>query len=80
MPLTELKSRYDEERSLKEAGDQKVAKLSEQLKREKDENERLQTELVQHTIHFCEEFILLSYKLKTYFVYGECCSFNAARL
>lgn len=48
-----MKSRYDEERSLKEAGDQKVAKLNEQLQREKNENERLQTELVRHTIHFC---------------------------
>lgn len=51
--MTELKSRYDEERSLKEANNQKVVKLSEQLQREKDEIERLQTELVQHTIHFC---------------------------
>lgn len=53
LTLTELKSRYDEEKSLKEAGDQRVAKLNEQLQREKEENERLQTELVQHTIHSC---------------------------
>lgn len=53
LTLAELKSRSDEERSLREAGDQKVAKLNEQLQREKEENERLQTELVQHTIQFC---------------------------
>lgn len=49
----DLKSRYDEEKSLREAGDQRVAKLNEQLQKEKEENERLQTELVQHTISFC---------------------------
>lgn len=53
LTLTDWKSRYDEERSLKEAGDQRMAKLNEQLQKEKEENERLQTELVQHTIHFC---------------------------
>lgn len=46
---TDLKSRYDEEKSLREAADQRLAKLTEQLQKEKHENERLQTELVQHT-------------------------------
>lgn len=43
---TDLKSRYDEEKSLREASDQKLAKLNEQLQKEKQENDRLQTELV----------------------------------
>lgn len=44
---TDLKSRYDEEKSLREAADQRLAKLNEQLREAKEENERLQTELVQ---------------------------------
>lgn len=44
---TDLKSRYDEEKSLREAADQRLAKLNEQLQEAKEENERLQTELVQ---------------------------------
>lgn len=47
--LTDLKSRYDEEKSLREAADEKLAKLNEQLQKEKQENERLQTELVQYS-------------------------------
>lgn len=50
--FTDLKSRYDEEKSLKEAADQRLAKLTEQLEKEKQENERLQTELVRHTLSF----------------------------
>lgn len=49
MNLTDIKSRYDEEKSLREAADQRLSKLTEQLQKEKQENERLQTELVQHT-------------------------------
>lgn len=45
--LTDLKSRYDEEKSLREAADQRLGKLTEQLQKEKQDNERLQTELVQ---------------------------------
>lgn len=44
---TDFKSRYDEEKSLREAADQRLAKLNEQLREAKEENERLQTELVQ---------------------------------
>lgn len=44
--FTDLKSRYDEERSLRDAADYKLVKLNEQLQKEKQENERLQTELV----------------------------------
>lgn len=44
--LTDLKSRYDEEKSLRDAADHKLAKLNEQLQKEKQENERLQTDLV----------------------------------
>lgn len=44
---TDLKSRYDEEKSLREAADQRLAKLNEQLQEAKEENEQLQTELVQ---------------------------------
>lgn len=47
---TDIKSRYDEEKSLREAADQRLSKLTEQLQQEKKENESLQTELVQHTI------------------------------
>lgn len=45
---SDIKSRYDEEKSLREAADQRLSKLTEQLQKEKQENERLQTELVQH--------------------------------
>ncbi|MEQ2194787.1 hypothetical protein XENOCAPTIV_003023, partial [Xenoophorus captivus] len=45
--IVDLKSRYDEEKSLREAADQRVSSLSEQLQKEKQENERLQTELLQ---------------------------------
>uniref|UniRef100_A0A8C4I7B1 Early endosome antigen 1 n=1 Tax=Dicentrarchus labrax TaxID=13489 RepID=A0A8C4I7B1_DICLA len=45
--IVDLKSRYDEEKSLREAADQRLAKLNEQLHKEKQENERLQTELLQ---------------------------------
>lgn len=47
--LIDLKSRYDEEKSLRDAADHKLAQLNEQLQKEKQENERLQTELVQST-------------------------------
>lgn len=43
---TDLKSRYDEEKSLRDVADQKLSKLNEQLQKEKQENDRLQTELV----------------------------------
>uniref|UniRef100_A0A8D0DEE1 Early endosome antigen 1 n=1 Tax=Sander lucioperca TaxID=283035 RepID=A0A8D0DEE1_SANLU len=45
--IVDLKSRYDEEKSLREAADQRLGKLTEQLQKEKQENERLQTELLQ---------------------------------
>uniref|UniRef100_A0A8D3C3L1 Early endosome antigen 1 n=1 Tax=Scophthalmus maximus TaxID=52904 RepID=A0A8D3C3L1_SCOMX len=45
--IVDLKSRYDEEKSVREASDQRLAKLTEQLQKEKQENERLQTELLQ---------------------------------
>uniref|UniRef100_A0A4W6E8L6 Early endosome antigen 1 n=1 Tax=Lates calcarifer TaxID=8187 RepID=A0A4W6E8L6_LATCA len=45
--IVDLKSRYDEEKSLREAADQRLSKLTEQLQKEKQENERLQTELLQ---------------------------------
>lgn len=56
--LTDLKSRYDEEKSLREAADQRLGKLTEQLQKEKQENERLQTELVRRTLSFHLVFIL----------------------
>lgn len=62
--MTDLKSRYDEEKSLKEAADQRLAKLTEQLQKEKQENERLQTELVQHILDFALVFFLLSLGLR----------------
>lgn len=46
--MTDLKSRYDEERSLREAAEQRLAKMTEQLQSEQQENEKLQSELVQH--------------------------------
>lgn len=75
----DLKSRYDEEKSLREAGDQRVAKLNEQLQKEKEENERLQTELVQHN-KFLLAFTLLLYRLKTHFVLCIDRSFTNAML
>lgn len=57
---TDLKSRYDEEKSLREAADQRLSKLTEQLQKEKQENERLQTELVQHTLQFLLVSVLFS--------------------
>ncbi|KAK2842105.1 hypothetical protein Q5P01_012305 [Channa striata] len=45
--IVDLKSRYDEEKSLREAADQRLGKLTDQLQKEKQENERLQTELLQ---------------------------------
>uniref|UniRef100_A0A672JD84 Early endosome antigen 1 n=1 Tax=Salarias fasciatus TaxID=181472 RepID=A0A672JD84_SALFA len=45
--IVDLKSRYDEEKSLREAADQRLAKLTEDVQKEKQENERLQTELLQ---------------------------------
>lgn len=44
-----MKSRYDEEKSLREAADQRLAKLTEQLQKEKQDNVGLQTELVQQS-------------------------------
>lgn len=61
----DLKSRCDEEKSLKEAADERLAKLTEQLQKEKQENERLQTELVRHAL---SSHSLLT-KLETYFFY-----------
>lgn len=61
---TDLKSRYDEEKSLREATDQRLAKMTEQLQKEKQENERIQTELVQHTLTFLLLFILFSLGLR----------------
>lgn len=56
--LTDLKSRYDEEKSLREAADEKLAKLNEELQKEKQENERLQTELVQSSFLTRLDFVL----------------------
>uniref|UniRef100_A0A667ZMZ3 Early endosome antigen 1 n=1 Tax=Myripristis murdjan TaxID=586833 RepID=A0A667ZMZ3_9TELE len=45
--IVDIKSRYDEEKSLREAADQRLAKLTQELQNEKQESERLQTELLQ---------------------------------
>uniref|UniRef100_A0A7N9AMV8 Early endosome antigen 1 n=1 Tax=Mastacembelus armatus TaxID=205130 RepID=A0A7N9AMV8_9TELE len=45
--IVDLKSRYDEEKSLREAAEQRLARLTEQLQEEKQENEKLQAELLQ---------------------------------
>jgi len=58
--VTDLKSRYDEEKSLREAADERLGTLTQQLQKEKLENEGLQTELVQHTLSFHLVFILFS--------------------
>lgn len=44
----DLKSRYDEERSLREAAEQRLARMTVQLQTEQQENEKLQSELVQN--------------------------------
>lgn len=56
--LSDLKSRYDEEKSLREAADQRLAHLAEQLQKEKQGNERLQTELVTTPTSFCCFFLV----------------------
>uniref|UniRef100_A0A8C8DXB7 Early endosome antigen 1 n=1 Tax=Oryzias sinensis TaxID=183150 RepID=A0A8C8DXB7_9TELE len=45
--IVDLKSRYDEERSLREAAEQRLARMTEQLQTEQQENEKLQSELLQ---------------------------------
>ena len=47
---TDIKSRYDEEKSLREAADQRMTKLTQELQTAKQDNERLHTELVQCTL------------------------------
>lgn len=67
--MTDLKSRYDEEKSLREAADQRLGKLTEQLQKEKEENERLQTELVSSHAEFPLSFYSLLTGLESCFVW-----------
>lgn len=59
--LSDLKARYDEEKSLREAGNQRLTQLTEQLQSEKQENERLHTELVQRRTKILSIWISLQY-------------------
>uniref|UniRef100_A0A674EY72 Early endosome antigen 1 n=1 Tax=Salmo trutta TaxID=8032 RepID=A0A674EY72_SALTR len=45
--IVDVKSRYDEEKSLREAADQRLANLSQELQRERQDKDRLHTELLQ---------------------------------
>uniref|UniRef100_A0A4W5K3W3 Early endosome antigen 1 n=1 Tax=Hucho hucho TaxID=62062 RepID=A0A4W5K3W3_9TELE len=45
--IVDIKSRYDEEKSLREAADQRLANLSQELQRERQDKDRLHTELLQ---------------------------------
>uniref|UniRef100_A0A673X1E0 Early endosome antigen 1 n=1 Tax=Salmo trutta TaxID=8032 RepID=A0A673X1E0_SALTR len=45
--LTDIKSRYDEEKSLREAADQRLANLIQELQRERQDKDRLHTQLLQ---------------------------------
>ncbi|KAG7279015.1 hypothetical protein CRUP_001956, partial [Coryphaenoides rupestris] len=45
--IVDIKSRYDEEKSLREAADQRLTSLGQDLERHKQDNDRLQTELLQ---------------------------------
>jgi hypothetical protein len=44
--LIDVKSRYDEEKSLREDADQRLVYLSQELQRERQDKDRLHTELV----------------------------------
>uniref|UniRef100_A0A8C7UMS3 Early endosome antigen 1 n=1 Tax=Oncorhynchus mykiss TaxID=8022 RepID=A0A8C7UMS3_ONCMY len=45
--IVDVKSRYDEEKSLREDADQRLANLSQELQRERQDKDRLHTELLQ---------------------------------
>ncbi|XP_064785715.1 early endosome antigen 1-like isoform X1 [Oncorhynchus masou masou] len=45
--IVDIKSRYDEEKSLREAADQRLANLIQELQRERQDKDRLHTELLQ---------------------------------
>uniref|UniRef100_A0A4W5LTG0 Early endosome antigen 1 n=1 Tax=Hucho hucho TaxID=62062 RepID=A0A4W5LTG0_9TELE len=45
--IVDVKSRYEEEKSLREAADQRLANLSQELQRERQDKDRLHTELLQ---------------------------------
>uniref|UniRef100_A0AAY5EFN4 FYVE-type domain-containing protein n=1 Tax=Electrophorus electricus TaxID=8005 RepID=A0AAY5EFN4_ELEEL len=45
--IVDIKSRYDEERSLRELAEQRLANVQEELQRERQEKDRLSTELLQ---------------------------------
>uniref|UniRef100_A0AAZ3NM84 Early endosome antigen 1 n=1 Tax=Oncorhynchus tshawytscha TaxID=74940 RepID=A0AAZ3NM84_ONCTS len=45
--IVDIKSRYDEEKSLREAADQRLANLIQELQRERQDKDRLDTELLQ---------------------------------
>lgn len=44
--IPDLKSRYDEEKSLREVAEQKVTSLQQDLQRERQEKDKLHTDLV----------------------------------
>lgn len=44
--LSDIKSRYDEEKSMREALEQRLTNLNQDLQREKQEKEKLAAELV----------------------------------
>lgn len=49
--IPDIKSRYDEEKSLREVAEQKVSSLQQDLQRERQEKDKLQTELVTYLSH-----------------------------
>ena len=57
--LIDVKSRYDEEKSLREDADQRLANLSQELQRERQDKDRLHTELV--TNRDCEYTVRQAY-------------------
>lgn len=49
--IPDIKSRMDEEKSLREVAEQKVASLQQDLQRERQEKDKLETELVDYLLH-----------------------------
>lgn len=56
----DVKSRYDEEKSLREAAEQQGARLVQDLQREKQEKEKLHTELVRGRLSLAASFQLFA--------------------
>jgi len=72
VPLTallnppDIKSRYDEEKGLREAADQRLTSLGQDLERHKQDNDQLQTELVS-----CGTLLTNSLLVRLFFIFFD---------